>query len=222
MGRKTRIFFFALTAIIVIVGIAAVFYWRGMRSTPEYSLALLIDAARRDDGEAVGKLVDINSVVDDFMPQITGKAMELYGRGLPAQKTRDLAAVAAPILPAVKDRARAELPGVIRERTSKFEYVPFAAIVFGADRYLNIEVSGDLAEVTSKLPDRPLAFRMKRSGDGWQIVGIRDDRLAESIARTVGQQIIAVASGATIGDNERNLGVKDLQDILKQAEKLLR
>lgn len=207
---------------VIIGGIAGFFYWRGLRSTPEYSLALLIDAARRDDHAAVGRLVDIDSVVDDFMPQITGKAMELYGRGLPPQKTRDLAAVAAPILPAVKDRARAELPGVIRERTSKFEYVPFAAIVLGADRYLNIKITGDMAEVTSKLPDRPLQFRMKRSGEGWQIVGVRDDRLAENIARTVGQQIIAVASGATIGDTGRNLGVKNLQDILKQAEELLR
>ena len=31
----------------------------------------------------MGNLVDIDAVVDDFLPQITGKAIELYGRNLP-------------------------------------------------------------------------------------------------------------------------------------------
>ena len=222
MGRITRIIFFSAVALAVMASSACYFYWRSLRSTPQYSVALLIDAARQDDKKAVGNLVDIDKVVDDFVPQITSSAVELYGRGLPPQTIQYLTVVAAPIMPALKDRARAELPRVIRDRTSKFDYVPFAAIVMGADRYLDIEVSGDMAEVTSRIPGKPLEFRMTRSGDHWQIVGVEDKDLAEKIARTVGQQIIAVASGANIGDTGKKLGVKNLQDVLKQAEELLR
>lgn len=222
MGRIVRIILITLAVLLIAVTAAGCLYWRSLRSTPQYSLALLIDAARQNDKKEVGELVDIDKVVDDFVPQITDSAVDLYGRGLAPDVVRNLTIVAAPIMPALKDRARAELPRVIRERTSKFDYVPFAAIVMGADKYLDIKITGDTAEVTSKIPNKPLEFRMTRSGDHWQIVGIRDNELAEKIARTVGQQIIAVASGANIGDTGKKLGIKNLQDVLKQAEELLR
>ena len=92
----------------------------------------------------------------------------------------------------------------------------------GADRYLDIKIDGDTADVKSKIEDKPLQLKMTRVGDHWQVVGVEDKDLADNIAQTVGQQIIAVASGARIGDASKNLGVKNLADVLKQAEELLR
>jgi hypothetical protein len=222
MGRIARLIFFAMVALLVMSCSAGFIYWRSMKQTPQYSLALLIDAARRDDKAAVGNLVEIDKVVDDFVPQIMSSAVTMYGRGLAPPVIANLSVVAQPIMPALKDRARDELPRVIRDRTQKFDYVPFAAIVMGADRYLDITIKGDIAEVKSKIEDKPLELRMKRVGDHWQVVGVRDKDLADKIAKTVGQQIIAVASGANIGDASKNLGVNNLQDVLKQAEELLR
>lgn len=220
--RVFRIALVVVAAIAVLGGTGCYFYWLSFRSTPQYSLALLIEAARNDDRKAVGELVDIDRVVDDFVPQITGSAVEIYGRGLSPQTVLNLSNVAAPILPAVKDRARSELPRVIRERTSKFGFMPFPAIVLGAEKYLNIKITGDTAHITSKIPERPLEIRMKRAGDRWQIVGVRDDELARDIARTVGQQIIALASGDDVTEAGRKLGVQNLQDVLNRAEELLR
>ncbi len=203
-------------------GVGAYFYWQSLKKTPQYSLALIIDAARRDDQQSVDRLIDINAVVDDFLPQITTKALELYGRGLPPQTVAQVGQIATPILPAVKERARQELPGVIRQRTEKFENVPFAAIVLGADRYLDIRQEGDTAAVTSKIEGRPLEVTMRRTGDTWQISGVKDEKLATQIAQKIGQEIIAVAAkGGVSGAGER-LGIKNLQDILKQAEGIFR
>jgi len=222
MGKVARLIFITLIAMLAISCSAGFFYWRSLKDTPQYSLALLVDAARRDDKAQVSQLVDIDSVVEDFLPQIMSSAVEMYGRGLPQQTIANLAAVAKPILPALKERARTELPRVIRERTEKFDYVPFAAIVMGADRYLEIKIKGDTADIKSKIEDKPLELTMKRINDRWVVVGIREQELSDNIARTVGQQVIAVASGAKIGDANKNLGVKNLQDVLKQAEDLLR
>ena len=222
MGSLFRKIFIALVAVIVVVTTAGCLYWRSLRSTPQYSIALLIDAARRDDKQQVGTLVDTDKVVDGFVPEIIDSAVDLYGRGLPPETIANLTVVAKPIMPALKDRARTELPKVIRDRTSKFDRVPFAAIVMGADRYLDIKIDGDNADVTSKVPDKPLQLKMTRVEDHWQVVGVEDKDLADRIAQTVGQQIIAVASGARIGDASKNLGVKNLADVLKQAEELLR
>lgn len=217
---------FAITGLVVlsvllIAGIGGFIYYQSLKSTPQYSIALLIDAAKRDDRPAIEKLVDTNAVVDDFVPQVTGKAIELYGRGLPPAILARVELLAAPLLPAVKERARAELPRVIRERSERFGYVPFFGMVLGADRYLDIAITGDTAIVTSTIPERPMELKMKRSGEIWQIVGVTDEQLAMNIARTIGQEVIAIAMNG--GKNTANLfGIGNLTDLLRQAEELVK
>jgi hypothetical protein len=222
MGRVAKLIFISIIALLVMSCSAGYLYWHSLESTPQYSLALMVDAARHNDDTKVNELVDIDSVVNDFVPQIISSAVDMYGRGLPKETLTNLAVVAQPIMPSLKERARAELPRVIRERTEKFDRIPFAAIVMGADRYLDITIKGDIASVKSKIEDKPLELKMKRVGDHWQVVGIHDQDLSDRIAQTVGQQIISIASGADIGDASKNLGVKNLTDVLKRAEDLLR
>ena len=208
--------------IILTVVAAAFFYYQSLKTTPQYSIALLVDAARRDDKAAIDQFVDINAVVDDFLPQITDKAIEMYGRGQPPDVIARATRIAQPIIPAVKDRARAELPRVIRSRTERFAHIPFFAMVMGADQYLDILILGDVATVKSKLADRQLEMTMRRNGDVWQIVGVRDEKLATDIARAIGQQIMTLA---TEGINRRSadrLGVGNVADLLRQAEELVR
>lgn len=212
----------AVGVVAVVAGIGAYFYWQNLKESPQYSLALLIDAARRNDQQAIDDLVDVDAVVDDFVPQITEKAVELYGRGVPPQTLSRVAQVAAPILPAVKQRARAEIPALIREKTKKFESVPFWAIAIGADRFVSITQKDDVASVTSKLENRPLELTLKRQGARWQVVALKDEELARRIAEKIGQEIIAVARQKAGGPNDRTLGVDNLQDIIKKAGEIFK
>ena len=211
-----------LAGALIIASIAGYFYWQSFKTTPQYSLALLVDAARHDDQNEIDQFVAIDTIVDEFMPQITGKAVELYGRSLPPQTIARVAKVAAPLMPALKQRARAQLPVLIRKKTQRFESVPFAAMVLGAGKYLDIRTSGDTATVRSKLPEHSFEVRMQRSGDMWKIVGIRDEALATEIAQKVGQEIIAVASNGGVNAAGDRLGVKNLNTILQQAEQIFR
>jgi hypothetical protein len=209
-------------AIAAIAAISLMIYYEGLRETPQYSLALLVDAAKRDDTARIDALIDIDGVVDDFVPQITGKAIELYGRGQPPQVLSKIQDMAKPLLPAVKDRARAELPRVIRDRTERLGYVPFSAMVLGADRYIDIKINGDIAIVTSKLRDHSLQVKMRRSGPRWQIVGVSDEQLATDIARKIGQEIISIATDGSRHTADKYGGMGNLADLLRQAEELVR
>lgn len=211
-----------LLGALLLIAIGGYLYWRSFYGTPQYSLALLVDAAKRDDKAGVDALVDTSAVVDDFVPQIAVKAAEMYGKGLPTSVLEKLVRVATPILPAVKDRAKAELPRVIRERSERFGDVPFVAMVVGASQYLDIVVVGDNATVKSKLADRPFEVKMKRKGDIWQIVGVKDEALATDIARKVGQELIAIAAGGINKKTGDRLGVGNISDLLRQAEELVR
>jgi hypothetical protein len=216
---KTVLFLFL--AILIVGGTAGYFYWQSYKKTPAYSLALVVEAARKDDKQALGRLVDTDKVVDAFVPQITDKAVELYGRGMPQGVIQELARVAAPVLPAIKEHARAELPRMIREKTKKLENVPFFLVALGASQALEIREEGDTAWVKSTVPERPLELKMQRNGDVWQVVEVKDEELARKIAEQIGQQIIAAAN-AGIDRTGDALGIPNLNEMLKKAEEVFK
>ncbi|MDI1241655.1 MAG: hypothetical protein PSX80_07015 [bacterium] len=211
----------SLFAIALVLGIGFYFYWQSLRSSPQYSLAMIVDAAKRDDQATVNRLVNIDDVVDDFLPQITTKAVELYGRGLPPTVLQQVARIAEPVMPAIKDRAREELPEAIKQKTSEFGYVPFEAMVLGAEQYLDITVDADSATVKSLVPQQEFEVKMKRNGSEWKIVAIKDDKLATNIAQRVGQEIIAIATDGPESKRSR-LGVKNINELLNEAEKIFK
>jgi hypothetical protein len=213
-----KIFALLLILFLLVGAVGGYFYWRNLQTTPQYSLALLVDAARRGDQAAIDKLVDTDAVVDDFMPQITGKAVELYGRGLAPATIQKMAQVAAPFLSAVKGRARAEVPVLIREKTRQFENIPFWAIAAGAEQYLDITGEGDRAIVRSRDQNRPLEVVLKRSGERWQVVGVKDEVLARRIAERIGQDLITGAKNGNLKKAGEQLGVSNLEEVLKNAD----
>jgi len=221
--RKALLIAAAVIAGILIVGAAvSYFYWQSLKTSPQYSLALIIDSARNNDQDSIDRLVDTGAVVDDFIPQVISKAVEIYGRGLPPETIARVAQVAAPVLPAVKDRARSELPGVIRRKSAKFESVPFAAMVIGAGRYLDIQTSANTAHAKSLLPGHSFNVRMVRDGDVWKIVGVTDNELSERIAKAIGQEVIFAASNNGKNAAGERLGIKNLNELLKNAEEALK
>lgn len=200
-------------------------YWRSLVASPQYSLAEMIEAARNGDDTRVNEFIDLDEVVEDFVPQVTDEAVELYGRGLPREVIDKARLVAAPVLPAVKERARAELPELLRERTETYRDVPFWAIVIGAGQYLHIQVEDDLATISGGDLERPLDLKMRRTGDKWVVVAVRDKVLAKRIAEKIGQEIILLARLAIEGKLEeagRKLGIEGVEDLLKQAEEIFR
>ena len=217
-----KIFSVALVLILIAGGIGGYLYWRNLKKSPSYSLALLVDAARRDDQKTVDELVDTDAVVDDFLPQITDKAVELYGRNLAPATIQRMAQVVAPLLPAVKQRARAEVPNLIKDKTKQFENIPFWAIAVSASKYLDITVEGERAFVKSKIPDRPLEVSLKRNGERWQIVAVKDEVLARGVAEKIGQELIVAAQKGSLRQTGEQLGVSNLEDALKQAQGLFK
>jgi hypothetical protein len=204
--------------ILVVGGIGGYFYWRHLKKTPQYSLALLVDAARRDDQKSVDALVDTDAVVDDFLPQITGKAVELYGKNLPPATIAKIEQAVAPLLPAIKARARSEISGLIRDKTQKFGSVPFWAIALGAERFVEITRENDKAFISSKLQERQLNLTMKQSGEKWQVVGVKDEQMAKQIAEKVGQQIIFAANKGGLRSAGEQFGLQNLGDVIKELD----
>jgi hypothetical protein len=223
-GKRRKILKVLAGAVLVLLvggGIAGYFYWRNLKKTPQYSLALLVDAARRDDQKTIDEIVNSDAMTEDFLRQITDKAVELYGRGLPPESIARISSKAQPLIPALRDYARGALPGLIQDKSEKFRDIPFWVMAAGAGKYLDIRIEGNIAYIKSINPNRTLELIMRRSGDRWQVVGVRDDETATCIAQRGGQRIIALVAKSENTDAEL-VGLKSIQEVLNQARACLR
>lgn len=205
--------------ILLIVGaVGGYFYWQSVKKSPQYSLALLVDAVRRDDQKMIDELVDTDAVVDSFLPQITAKAVEIYGRGLPPEAVTKLTSATDQFKPAIKKRAREEVPRVVREKIERFNSIPYWAIAIGAGWFLDVKENGETATIISKIPERPFELTMKRNGDLWRVTAIKDDALAKRIAEKIGQELIALVSKEGLKKAGEKLGIENVDDIKKRIE----
>jgi hypothetical protein len=224
-GGCRRLLFFsgiAIVALLLVIAVGGYLYWQGLKDEPQYSLALLVDATRRGDQKTIDELVDTDAVVDSFIPQITDKAVELYGKNLPPQAISKVSQATAPLIPAIKKRARAEVPRVIQEKTDKFVQVPYWAIALGAGRFFDIKTQAQTATVVSKIEGRQFELSMRRNGDKWRVVAIRDEALAQRIAQTVGQELIAISTRDGLKKAGEKLGVPDLENIRKKLDNIFK
>jgi hypothetical protein len=216
--KKVLLFLVGFLFFSLIIGlIGGFFYWQSIKKSPQYSLALLVEAARNDDNAQISQLVDTEAVIDSFVPQITDKAIELYGRNLPKDLISKAMQLGLPaVKPKIKEIAAKELPKLIREKTKQAEKVPYWLIALGASTALDIKIEGETATITSTIPDKPLELTMKKNGDKWKVTAVKDDKLATQIAQSIGQKILKSANESGIENIGKQLGLENLGDILKQ------
>lgn len=183
----------SLIALVLVAAVAALavggyVWWRGYKSSPAYSLALLVDAAQRDDLRAVDELVDSNQVAENFIPQVAGK---IYGAEIPPAQAENLRkqveALAPQMLPGVRDQIREEIVRVVKEAgTRAGGRVPFVLLALGVPRAASaIKEEGDAASASFNFNNRPVELTMQRNGARWRVVAVKNEELAAGIAARV-------------------------------------
>lgn len=210
----------AILLVLVTLGafFAAVGYYISIRSRPEYSLALLIEAARSGDKKEMERYLDTSKIVEDFASQVLDEAADLYGRGMPSELLRGLADVSGIVTPAVEGRVSAELPDLLKKEMKSVSNLPFWIVVIGADRYTNVVVEGDRAVVRSTDATDPRSLVMIKSGDVWKVISVRDKVLARELATAFGEEIMTVARDGNLSGLADMFGVKGLGDLLDRLD----
>lgn len=196
LGRVRR--YLSVTALIV-VGVLLVLlaagyaWWRSFERSPAYSLALLVDAAQRDDKQAVESLIDSDQIAQGFIQPVLDK---LAGQGstLTPQARASLPNVIPQLIPRVRETMRDEIALNLKGlRGGDTSGTPFVVKAIGVRRLTDVREQGDTAAVAVKSDERPLELTMKREGDRWRVVNVKDDKLATDIAARLATSIPANA-----------------------------
>ena len=202
-GRR-RLTIAAGALALVALGLAVIFYswYSGYRSSPVYSLALLADAAQRNDRQTIDALLDTDGVTRGLVPQVKAKVAERAAQAeggpppIPAGVRRYVEQNAAVLVPGARDAVReAVVSSVRRGAAEKVGGYPFFVAAVAA-RFAVDEVreEGDVATVTFKQNERPVELMMQRAGDlgHWRVISVRSDELATRISDNLARGLPAL------------------------------
>lgn len=201
-GRRRRALLVAAIPFAVIVLLmfgVGYWWWQSFKSSPAYTLALVADAAERDDREEFERLVDVEGVSRSVVPQVIERV-----RGgdnalnIAPQVRRQIAQNAQVWLPGVREQVRDVLmveTKALAERGGARDY-PFFVRAFALSRLGESKTqegaagSDRTASVTYQVNERPVEFGL-RGGDGgegqpdWKIISLKSDDLATRVAEQV-------------------------------------
>jgi nitrate reductase NapE component len=196
-GRGSKVFgFIAIVLVLVLLGAVAGGYlwWRSYKTGPAYSLALLVDAAQRNDQKGVDEIVDMNKIVENFIPQVTEKAMGRYAAALTGPLGKQVESLVPKLLPDITDKVHEEVTNRVKEMSKRAEGKPFILVALGVPYVVSIKEEGDTARVSATVGDRTTDLTMQRSGERWKIVAVKDDQLAARMVDNIAKNLPAVGS----------------------------
>ena len=172
---------------LLIAGFAAVFsWWQHYKTTPAYSLALLVDAAQRNDAAALDRIIDMDKVVDNFVPEVAQQATGGYASNVATLLRRQVQSLAPGVMATVKQIIRDEIRQQIQELAAYSAAKPFLLTAIAMPYAVNITENGDTAKATMNTKDHQVELRMERYADGhWRIISLRDDMLAARIVDNI-------------------------------------
>ncbi|MDT5268897.1 MAG: hypothetical protein QOH49_1083 [Acidobacteriota bacterium] len=166
--------------LVLLVGSYA--WWQSFKKSPPYSLALLLDAAQHDDVQAVETMIDADQIAQGFVPQVIDN---LTGTGsqLPPQARASLTATLPVLLPRVRETMRDEIARAMKGLSQNdSSSLPFFVKALGVRHAATVVERGDASTVTLKEGERPVELSMRRDGERWKLVTVKDSQLAADIA----------------------------------------
>jgi hypothetical protein len=181
-GRALGVTGLVVIGAVLVLLVGSYLWYQGFKKSPPYSLALLQDAAQHDDVQAVETMIDADQITQGFVPQVV-ENLAGAGSQLPPQARASLTATLPALLPRVRETMRDEIARAMKGLSQNdSSNLPFFVKALGVRQAATVVERGDAATVTVKAGDRPVELSMRRDGERWKLVTVKDAQLASDIA----------------------------------------
>lgn len=212
-GRRALTITALVAGGLVVAALAGAYlWWSSYKRSPEYSLALLVDAAQRDDLAAVEQLLDGDAVAQSLAPQVVEKLTGAApAQGAVAAARPQIEAAMPQLIPRVREGVRDEVARGVKAASEQLGgRVPFFVLALGMKRYTDVRQDSDgTAHVTLTAEGRTMELGMRQEGERWKVASIKDDALVSSIAARVAPALPAPRPAATPTPRPRPRGARD-------------
>jgi hypothetical protein len=192
--RVLGILFGLIVLVVVAAGVGGFFYWRHYQTTPAYTLALLIDAAQRNDAAEFQKRINDDEIAKNMIASVSQKAAGRYGLAINSSVQSQIDKLVPSLLPRFKQTIHDEVVKQIKEFAAKSEPQPFILLVVGVPRLVTVTTEGDTAKVKAPLSDRTIELTMQRDADRWKVTDFKDDVVVQRVVDNVMKELPAIGS----------------------------
>lgn len=207
-GRLLSVTGLVIIGVVLALLVGSYVWWQGFRESPPYSLALLLDASQRDDAQAVESLIDADQIAQGFVPQVV-ESLGGPGSALPPQARASLTNVLPTLLPRVRETMRDEIARALKGASqNESSRMPFFAKALGVRQMATVNERGDDATVNFKVGERPIELAMRRDGERWKVVTVKDPQLATEIAARLAASLPTTPQGPQPQQPARRRGAR--------------
>lgn len=178
-----RVLLIIAVVLLVVIGGAVAggyFWWRHYQRSPAYSLALLADAAQRNDTATVDGVLDTERITADFISQVRQRlpASSSAASLLPSQ----LDSVKDSVSAKLKDTVHEQLMKELQELSSVAQGKPFIVVALGIPYFADIKQENNTAQAVVHVKDEQIKLTMQAEGERWRITAVQDEKLAKMVA----------------------------------------
>jgi hypothetical protein len=190
---KILLVFFLLIALgVVAVGVGGFLWWRNYQTKPAYSLALIIDAAQRDDMASFKKQIDDDAIARNLIAEVSQQAATRYGIALNEGMQKQIDSIIPTLLPKLKATIEEEVAKEIKEFASKSKPKPFILVALAVPSLVTITTEGDNAKAVAPMPNRTIELGLQRDGDLWKVTQFKDEVLLQRVVDNVMKDLPAI------------------------------
>jgi hypothetical protein len=180
--------------VVVVAAVGSFLWWRNYQTTPAYTLALIAYAAQQNDVPEIEKRINDEEIAKNLVPGVSQKAAGRYGLAINNSIQAQIDKTVPSLMPRLKQTIHEELMRDLKLFASHAEPRSFPLLLITVPRLATITTEGDAAKVKAPLLDRDIEFTMKRNGDGWQIIEVKDEALVQRIVDNVMKELPAIGS----------------------------
>ena len=185
----------AVVVVLVLVAGGMFLWWQHYKTKPAYSLAVLVDAAQRNDMTTVQSIIDTDQLAQNFTEEVTDKAASRYGLALGDNAREQIRALTPTLMPRMKETVVATLGARIKEISERGNNKPFVLVALAMPFVVNISANDDQSKATVQMADQPVKLEMSRADDGWKVVAYRDEALVQRAIDQVIKDLPAIGMG---------------------------
>ena len=180
--------------VVVVAAVGGFLWWQNYQTTPAYTLALLADAAQRNDVAEFEKRINDEEIAKNMVPTVSQKAAGRYGLAINSSVQAQIDKLVPTLLPRMKQVIHDEIAKEIQDVSSKTGPRSFPLLVVAVPRVVIVTTEGDTAKVKAPLGDRAVELTMQRDADRWKVTGIKDDVLVQRVVDNVMKDLPAIGS----------------------------
>jgi len=180
---------------VVLAAVGGYFLVRRYQSSPTYALALIFDAAQRNDVAEFQKRVDEEEIAKNMTTAVSQKAAARYGQTIDSSMQQKIDSTMPSLLPRVKQTVHDEFLNAIKAASP--EQRSFISIVGAVQSLMTVTTNGDSAKATGKMAGHDIELGMRRDADGWKVIDVKDDLIVQRVVDSVMKDLPAIGSSNT-------------------------